>query len=311
MSWLARLREGSLRTPIELARARKVDPLAMLLGEPAARVRRAEDPASVLPLYRFAAEDDVAGFTITTDQLFGGKSVATFRLKRYTHFAAALFEGRVEFHSNEATARGGFCNARTSARRLIDAGESEAVQVRIKTDGRPYLLNFHCRDMSDEDVYQAEVRTDPYRWETLALPWEQLALVTRGAVRDEQVPIDPSKIHGFGVTIADGRNGPFRCELQHVLAVREWDPTGFAPAGRAISAIVTEAQVHEQQGSATSSTSTSPSSDPVGSYRPTTGDASQPRIARTDQPYAPSDDELRIWNEVRSRAGLPNDPRRR
>lgn len=230
----------------------KVNPLALLLGDASARVKMPDAPDSIVPMYGFAVEDDGCAYMITTDELFGGKSRASFWVKPYKHFRAGVFEGMVEFASDEYGSRGGFCNARLRQRqRLFDDDlvmmETEALQLRVKTDGRPYLINFQCSDTTDEDVWQAEVRTDPFRWETLALPWSGFAHVSRGLVKESQLDLEPHKIDGFGITIADGRNGPFRCELQFVRALKAWQEHAWSPATASVSGSMSERDAWEQE----------------------------------------------------------------
>ncbi|KAA0147939.1 hypothetical protein FNF29_07028 [Cafeteria roenbergensis] len=199
----------------------------MLMGDPSARVAMPSATGVTVPMYAFRNEEEAARYLITTDELFGGKSRATMRVKQYKHFMAGVFEGVVDWTSEDRESRGGFCNVRLRERKPVREDDeemmaTEGVQLRVKTDGRPFLLNFQCRDTTDEDVWQAEVRTAPFRWETLALPWSGFAHVSRGLVREVQMNLEPHKIDGFGLTVADGRNGPFRCEVQHVVALGEW-----------------------------------------------------------------------------------------
>jgi hypothetical protein len=211
-------------------------------------------------MYGFAADGAGDAYMITTDELFGGKSQASFWVKQYKHFRAGVFEGIVEFASDDFGSRGGFCNSRLRKREPLFEDElvmmeTQALQLRVKTDGRPFLINFQCSDTTDEDVWQAEVRTDPFRWETLALPWSGFAHVSRGLVKESQLDLEPHKIDGFGITIADGRNGPFRCELQFVRALKEWSEEAWTPASASVSGSMSEREAWnlEQEEEATGS----------------------------------------------------------
>lgn len=215
------------------------------MGDPSARVAMPSATGVTVPMYAFRNEEEAARYLITTDELFGGKSRATMRVKQYKHFMAGVFEGVVDWTSEDRESRGGFCNVRLRERKPVREDDeemmaTEGVQLRVKTDGRPFLLNFQCRDTTDEDVWQAEVRTAPFRWETLALPWSGFAHVSRGLVREVQMNLEPHKIDGFGLTVADGRNGPFRCEVQHVVALGEWRDEVWGAPSRAASAVMTE-----------------------------------------------------------------------
>jgi len=67
-----------------------------------------------------------------------GSTDCSFALKHYPNFSAGLFEGVVDYADENPNSRGGFASFRTKAdekeRRL---GAYQALEMRIKTDGRP------------------------------------------------------------------------------------------------------------------------------------------------------------------------------
>jgi NADH dehydrogenase [ubiquinone] 1 alpha subcomplex assembly factor 1 len=290
----------------------RANPLAMLLGVPEARLPRPDEPGEFLPLYRFQTQEDVDGYLITTDKLFGGHSEASVRLKEYKTFRSLLFEGRVEFSSDDPDHRGGFCNFRTMKRvragPIDEMAMTKAVQMRVKTDGRPYLVNFQCSDATDDDVWQAEVRTDPFMWQTVALPWSGFAHISRGLVREVQMELEPSKINGFGVTLADSRNGPFRFEIQFVRGMLGWEDEAWAPSEGVHSAVLTEQEAWERQERVGASADA-----PVGSYAPSSlrgtaerargPDAGKDAEGRRVTPYVMSDEDRSDWRNARDAKG--------
>ncbi|RYG46127.1 hypothetical protein EON67_09890 [archaeon] len=69
-----------------------------------------------------------------------GRTDATFTLKQYNHFNAGLFQGSINFQDDNPASRGGFASFRTKpSERARDLSAFEAFELRIKTDGRPYV----------------------------------------------------------------------------------------------------------------------------------------------------------------------------
>jgi hypothetical protein len=92
----------------------------------------------VVYVARFGEPHEYERFQVTTDRVLGGSTDCSFTLKHYPNFSAGLFEGVVDYHDDNPNSRGGFASFRTKAdekeRRL---GAYEALEMRIKTDGRP------------------------------------------------------------------------------------------------------------------------------------------------------------------------------
>ena len=190
-------------------------------------------------LFPFATAVDVGRFTVTTDRVVGGDSVAAFSLRPFRNFAAGCFEGIIQFEASEEYPNGGFANVRTAKehrRRLEDEGGADAavadgvslacyegLAMRVKTDGRVYRLNLHCADHSPDDVYQMEFTTSPGRWDTLILPFAHFRLVSAGRLRQEGYELDPRRVDGMGILLADQKQGPFKLEVQWVKAIEGYD----------------------------------------------------------------------------------------
>ena len=183
-------------------------------------------PMETLDLHAFSPATDMARYQVTTDAVVGGRSSSAFTLKRYEHFSAGCFTGAIDFaHEDDVEGRGGFASFRTLPdERVRDLSAFEAFELRVKTDGRPYTLNFKCAEHSPEQLWQAQVLTPrPYEWTSVAVPFADLRLTRRGRVELAQVELNRETVNGFGVLLADGRNGPFRFELQYLRALRRVD----------------------------------------------------------------------------------------
>ena len=180
-----------------------------------------------LDLHTFSTGEDISKFQVTTDTVLGGRSTSSFTLKSYNNFSVGCFSGSLDFnHDEDVEGRGGFASFRTKPdERVRDLSAFEAFELRIKTDGRPYIANFKCADHSVEQLWQAQLLTPrPYVWTSVALPFRDLRLTRRGRVELVQVDLNKEMVNGFGVLLADGSNGPFRFEIQYIRALRRIDP---------------------------------------------------------------------------------------
>ncbi len=167
---------------------------------------------------------------------------------------AGWFHGKIDFPLIEDS-KGGFCNFRTADLRMPDLAAFDGLAVRVKTDGRPYLLNLRPKEHSSDDVYQAydkaggaaphavwvalgermvsdslarrRLHAPARQWVTLAMAARDFRLVTRGVMREDQYELELSSVSGMGVTIADGSNGPFSFEIQWMRAFEGVDTIPF------------------------------------------------------------------------------------
>ena len=184
-------------------------------------------------LFPFASLTDIQKYTVTTDRVMGGETVAAFSLRPFRTFSAGCFEGIVKFEESEEFPNGGFANVRTDPahrERLEPDGDDgvslaayEALAMRVKTDGRVYRLNLHSSDHGPDDVYQMEFTTAPGRWDTLILPFASFQLVSRGRLRPEGYELDPRRVDGMGILLADRTEGPFKLEVQWVKAIERYN----------------------------------------------------------------------------------------
>ena len=218
-------------------------------------------PMETLDLHTFGAATDMSRYQVTTDSVLGGRSVSSFTLKHYTHFSAGCFAGALDFqHEGDLEGRGGFASFRTLPdERVRDLSAFEAFELRVKTDGRPYVVNFKCAEHSPEQLWQCHIVTPrPFVWTSVAVPFADLRLTRRGRVELAQVELNRETVNGFGVLLADGSNGPFRFELQYLRALRRVDmgqwqspaERAFVEAGGgtpALPAAQREAQLQQQQ----------------------------------------------------------------
>ena len=154
-------------------------------------------PQQEVRLARFDEPVTYERFQVTTDKVLGGRTDADFYLKQYEHFAAGCFEGSIDFPDEDPASRGGFASFRTTAAEKEHAlGAYEAVEMRVKTDGRPYILNMKSSRRSAQHLWQMRIITAPHRWVTAAFPFDEMLLTFRGRVELAQQAIPRDSIDG-------------------------------------------------------------------------------------------------------------------
>ena len=182
-------------------------------------------------LLSFSGAEDISRFTVTTDRVLGGASDCSFALKAYRHFSVGCFTGNIDWQTDEPRDRdrGGFASFRTKPdERVRDVSAFSAFQLRVKTDGRPYIANFKCADHSVDQLWQVQLQAPPLQWVTLAIPFRDLVFTRRGHIEQHQIELNRESLNSFGILLADGSNGPFRFEIQSLSVLRSFDVAQWA-----------------------------------------------------------------------------------
>jgi monofunctional biosynthetic peptidoglycan transglycosylase len=119
----------------------------------------------------------------------------------------AVFSGRVSLDNN-----GGFASAR-SADGDHDLSAFSGVRLKVRGDGKRYALRLRTRDARDGVSYLMRFETEAGEWQEIVLPFADFVPSFRGRVVEGHPPVDPARVCGFGLLIADRQAGPFRLEL--------------------------------------------------------------------------------------------------
>lgn len=150
----------------------------------------------------FSAATDL-GWFVVNDTVMGGRSRGGFTVD----------DGRLLFAGVTNTDGGGFSSIRSSAR-LAGLGGYAAILLHVRGDGRRYVLRLE----SDEGVaYWADFEPPDESWGEVRVPFERFYPRFRGRRLDGPA-LDPSRVVGLGILCYDGRDGPFRLEVDRIEA---------------------------------------------------------------------------------------------
>ncbi|KAG7200164.1 hypothetical protein KM043_000599 [Ampulex compressa] len=187
-------------------------------------------------VWRFDKEDSVNQFVVTSDSDYNqGYSTAKFE---NTSQGTAVFSGVLDTRKpKDGRVRySGYCNItsvpkRKSFRRQVSLNWEmySHLVLRIRGDGRCYVLNLLCPEMFDitwNNVYHYVLYTrgGPY-WQYAKIPFSRFVLSSKGRIQDIQSPIDLNAIKRFGISLGDDVTGPFRLEIDYIGL--EFDPANI------------------------------------------------------------------------------------
>jgi monofunctional biosynthetic peptidoglycan transglycosylase len=120
------------------------------------------------------------------------------------------FSGRLSLENN-----GGFASVRTKPANFnIRAGDT--LVVRVKGDGREYVLNIYTRSRRMAFSYRAPLPTAKDQWTEVSVPLEEFIPTSFGNRIQGLGPVEPDQINSFGFMLSDKNPGPFKLEVDWV-----------------------------------------------------------------------------------------------
>ena len=113
---------------------------------------------------------------------------------------------------------GGFCSASSRDNKKYDLGSFQGVGVRVKGDGKKYMLTLKTGESFVGYAYQFPCVTKKDQWMTIRAPFKEFAARFRGMPKPEAPAVKTSAITSFGFLIADKQEGPFSLEIEWIKA---------------------------------------------------------------------------------------------
>ncbi len=154
----------------------------------------------------FHDADEAARWSPTDDVVMGGQSSSAM----LAGDGVGIFAGELSLEGG-----GGFASVRRQEH-VVDLSAFDAIELRVRGDGKRYKLNLRTTDSLDGVVYQAAFETHPGTWLTVALPLEDFAPRFRG--RPASGILDRAHVSSLGLVISDRQAGPFRLEVEKIVA---------------------------------------------------------------------------------------------
>ena len=173
----------------------------------------AEKP--LLPLFDFARPDAAQQWQAVNDGVMGGVSVGRFAI---TASQTMEFSGRLSLENN-----GGFASVRTKPTNFKIAADDTLV-VRVKGDGREYVLNLYTKSRRMAFSYRTALPTTKDVWTEVSVPLQDFIPTSFGNRVQGMGPVEPDQINSLGFMLSDKNPGPFKLEVDWVKKT-----TGLSP----------------------------------------------------------------------------------
>ncbi len=159
-------------------------------------------------LFDFSEAPDIENWRIVVDGVMGGRSTGQLEQRQ----DVMVFTGETSLENN-----GGF----SSIRAPVPAGSLagyDALRVRVKGDGRTWILGARGRSGMGADSYWSRFETSAGEWQTVTVPIAEMVRQYFGTpIRGR---LQPSGVRGVEFYIYDKQAGPFRLEVDEIEAVR-------------------------------------------------------------------------------------------
>jgi NADH dehydrogenase [ubiquinone] 1 alpha subcomplex assembly factor 1 len=159
------------------------------------------------PLLDFAGPEAAQKWQAVNDGVMGGVSDGRFKI---TDAGTLEFFGTLSLENN-----GGFASVRTKPTEL-DIKAGDIIVVRVKGDGREYMLNLYTNSRRRAFSYRAPLSTTKDEWTEVKVPLEDFIPTAFGRRVQGMGPVEPSQINGLGFMLADKKPGTFQMKVEWV-----------------------------------------------------------------------------------------------
>jgi monofunctional biosynthetic peptidoglycan transglycosylase len=162
---------------------------------------------SLQPLLDFVGPDAAQKWQAVNDGVMGGVSEGRFKI---TADKTMEFSGRLSLDNN-----GGFASVRTKPTDF-DIKSGDALVVRVKGDGREYVLNIYTKSRRMAFSYRAPLPTTRDEWTEVSVPLGEFIPTAFGNRVKGMGPVEPDQINSLGFMLSDKKPGPFKLEVDWV-----------------------------------------------------------------------------------------------
>jgi monofunctional biosynthetic peptidoglycan transglycosylase len=158
-------------------------------------------------LFEFTGPEAAQQWQAVNDGVMGGVSDGRFKV---TDDGTMEFFGTLSLENN-----GGFASVRSKSMDL-DIKAGDAIVVRVKGDGREYVLNLYTKSRRMAFSYRAPLPTTKDEWTEVSVPIAGFIPTAFGRRVQGMGPVEPGQIVGLGFMLSDKKPGPFELEIESV-----------------------------------------------------------------------------------------------
>lgn len=168
----------------------------------------APEIARSLMLFDFSEPEQIQNWRIVVDGVMGGRS--TGRLDADAD--SLVFTGRTSLQNN-----GGFSSIRAAVPAGALAGY-DALRIRVRGDGRTWIIGASTRSGSRGDSYWSRFETIEDEWQTITIPITDMVRQYFGTPMRGR--LQPARVRGVEFYIYDKQAGAFSLEVDQIEAVQ-------------------------------------------------------------------------------------------
>lgn len=184
-----------------------------LLGAGVAALANGGDPGrdgkeSGQVLYTFQLNSERQSWFPLNDEVMGGRSTST---ARFSGQNTLLFEGRLVYERQQ-----GFASIRSQSE-PFDLSQAKSLRLRVKGDGRRYLINISSSSFIADPGYQADFATIAGKWQEVSIPLHNFKPAFDSQYSRETLNL--GTIRTIGVIITNQNSGDFRLEVDWIKAI--------------------------------------------------------------------------------------------
>ncbi|NBC17232.1 MAG: CIA30 family protein [Bacteroidetes bacterium] len=162
-------------------------------------------------LFTFSSVDAAPPWQVVNDGVMGGRSSSTLQ---WTEEGTVVFRGTVSLEQG-----GGFASVRAPVD-FHDLSAFDGLALRLRGDGQHYTLALYNESPPRSIAYRTSFATEAEAWQTIQIPFADLAPSFRGRPVPDAPPFEASRVQALSLLIADEQAGPFRLEVAWVRAVQ-------------------------------------------------------------------------------------------
>jgi monofunctional biosynthetic peptidoglycan transglycosylase len=163
------------------------------------------------PLLDFDGPGAAQKWQAVNDGVMGGVSEGRFKI---TADKTMEFSGRLSLENN-----GGFASVRTKLTNF-DIRGGDTLVVRVKGDGREYVLNIYTKSRRMAFSYRAPLPTMRDEWMEVSVPLDEFIPTSFGNRVQGMGPVEPDQINSLGFMLSDKQPGPFKLEVEWIKITR-------------------------------------------------------------------------------------------
>ncbi len=168
-------------------------------------------PLTEIMIFDFKNPESFKPWQVVNDTVMGGVSESSLQPGGK---GTALFKGTVSLKNN-----GGFCSTSSRENKKYDLSGFQGIGVRVKGDGKTYMLTVKTDASFSGYAYQFPFATKKDQWMTVTVPFKDFVARFRGQPVPNAPPVKSSDITSFGFLIADKQEGPFALEIEWIKGV--------------------------------------------------------------------------------------------